>query len=285
MTVQAEHMAKYIKANKKARILAVTSGKGGVGKTNIICNLGILLAKAGAKVTLIDADIGLANVDSVLSIYPEYTLNHVLSGEKSLKEIVVKGPAGVSVVPGGADVVDLALLEEDRLKNIVEQFSDFEKTSDFILIDTGAGISLSVLVFVLAVPELLVVTTPEPTAIRDAYTILKIAVSNSYSVDAKLLVNMATSEEEGQMTGEKIRTVMKRFLDYDLECVQSLPYDHVVPKAVKEGIPFSVGAPDSLVSNCLKNTSDMYFGRAQRRQRDISDIFGDLVRFVKRAVS
>ncbi|MGI6225623.1 MAG: MinD/ParA family protein, partial [Peptococcales bacterium] len=159
--------------SRLTKVITVASGKGGVGKTNFTLNFGLALAELGQKVLILDADLGLANVDVILGIVPKYNLLHVINDEKELSEIVIEGPKGIKIIPGGSGIYELADLKEWQLERFLIRLTTLEKEYDYLLIDTGAGISKNVLDFALAADEIFIITTPEPTSITDAYGLIK----------------------------------------------------------------------------------------------------------------
>ncbi len=200
----------YADIDGQARVIAVTSGKGGVGKTNITVNLALALINMGKRVLIIDADIGLANIDVLLGVVPQYDLSAVFQGEKKITEVVSEGPGGIKFIAGGT--VDGFLgLKDWQLENIISNFVELEEFFDIILIDTGAGVSQNVLSFVLAVNEVLVITTPEPTSIADAYGIIKVISGRNTSARTRLLVNRADRESDAIATSKRLQMVAKKF--------------------------------------------------------------------------
>ncbi|MGE5604908.1 MAG: MinD/ParA family protein [Bacteroidota bacterium] len=252
MADQAERLREIVKENmtnqNSARVITITSGKGGVGKTNFAVNLGIALSKLGQKVLLVDADLGLANVDVMLGLIPKYNLGHVLLGEKKIADIIINGPAGMKIIPSGSGMYKLANLSDKKLAQCLEYLNQLEKSTDFILIDTGAGLSKNVLKFVLAAGEVIIITTPEPTAITDAYGIIKVITASKRDLPIQVVVNMVKNEKEAEEVMERLSAVSQRFLGMDLERLGFIPIDAVVPKAVKEQQPFILGHPRSMVA-------------------------------------
>lgn len=255
MADQAERLRAIVKENtinkKLARVITITSGKGGVGKTNFAINLGIALSKLGQKILLVDADLGLANVDVMLGMIPKYNLGHVLLGEKKIADIIINGPAGMKIIPSGSGMYKLANLGDKKLAQCLEHLNELEKSIDLILIDTGAGLSKSVLKFILAAGEVIIITTPEPTAITDAYGIIKVITASKRDLHIRVVVNMAKNEKEAQEVMERLSVVSQRFLGMDLEGLGFIPIDTVVPKAVKEQQPFILSHPRSLVAQSI----------------------------------
>ncbi len=228
---------------KHARTVAVTSGKGGVGKTNIVTNLAIALARRGKKILLVDADLSLANVDVLLGLQPKFNLSHVVSGEKRLREIVLEGPHSIRLVPAASGVQEMADLREDNLQTLIADFSDFDQEFDLILIDTAAGISESVLSFAVASQEVLLITTPEPTSYVDAYQMLKNLHRYTPHQPVHLIVNMATSEKEGRQTADFMREMADKFLQHSLNHIGTILRDPDVPASIRLQKPFLEESP------------------------------------------
>jgi len=260
MADQAERLRAIVKENmtnaNPARVITVTSGKGGVGKTNFTVNLGIVLAKLGQKILLVDADLGLANVDVMLGMIPKYNLGHVLLGEKKLADIIINGPAGMKIIPSGSGMYKLANLGEKKLTQCLQYLNELEKTSDIMLIDTGAGLSKSVLKFVLAAGEVIIITTPEPTAITDAYGIIKVIASANRDIPIKVVVNMVKNEKEAEEVMERLSAVSQRFLGLDLVKLGFIPVDTIVSKAVKEQQPFVLAHPRSAAAQSINQIAN-----------------------------
>lgn len=245
---QAERLRELVRTKvheRQTRVIAVTSGKGGVGKTNLSVNLGIALAQAGASVLLVDADLGMANVDVLLGVVPKYGLSEVVSGRRTMEEIIINAPHGLKVISSGSGDDKLANLDESQLQICVEQLNNIGKDTDIILIDTGAGVSRNVLKFVMAADEVIVVTTPEPTAITDAYGVIKILANSKREFAIWLVINMIDSDREGKQVMERLAVVSKRFLDLEVNNIGYIPRDLNVPKSVKEQQPFILCRPRS----------------------------------------
>jgi flagellar biosynthesis protein FlhG len=233
----------------RAMVLAITSGKGGVGKTNIAVNLSICLAGIHKRVVLMDADLGLGNLDVLMNLNSRYTLAHVLAGRKSLEEIIQLGPAGVEVLSGGSGIEELANISLFQRQRLVEELDKIQHRADVIVIDTGAGIHATVIGFCLASDHTLVVTTPEPTAITDAYAMIKILVGKKYDGKISLLVNMADSIAEGRKTYRQISEVATRFLNTPVYDAGVLCRDELVCSAVRRREPVVLAYPNSAITD------------------------------------
>lgn len=236
---------------KHARVIAVSSGKGGVGKTNLSVNLALSLCKLGRSVILFDADLGLANADVLLGLQPRYNLTHFFQGSRSLAEIVCEGPLGLKVIPTGSGISQLADLGEQERERLLSHFDLIEDQADFLVIDTGAGISKNVLSFAMAADEVLVVTTPEPTARLDAYGLIKVLAQERYPGQLKVIVNMAENSAEGEEVCRLMETMAGRFLNIHVQALGVVLRDRAVTQAVRAQKPFALMAPDSAPSKAL----------------------------------
>lgn len=216
------------------RVIAVTSGKGGVGKTNVSVNLCVSLANSGKRVMLMDADLGLANVDVLLGLHPQQNLSHVLDGEATLEEILLTGPGGMKIVPASSGTKRLAELSTMEHAGLIRAFSELSHDIDTLVVDTAAGISDSVVSFSRAAQEVLVVVCDEPASITDAYALIKL-LSREYGIQHfRVLANMAHSAQEGRELFNKISRVTDRYLDVTLEFMGAIPYDDYLRKAVRK---------------------------------------------------
>jgi len=226
-------------------IVAVSSGKGGVGKTTLVANLAIALSRLGKRTCIIDGDLGTANVDVLLNLSPPFNLAHVIHGERHMLEILVEGPEGVIVLPGGSGFQDLTTLDRTSFEALMDQFLELEAYSDYILIDTGSGLSPSVTNFVLAAGEGLLITTPEPHAVMDCYALIKVLASQGFEGKLGLVINRVESESEGREVGRKMMFASERFLGMELEVVGCIPDDPAVPRSVRRQIPVIIDDPRS----------------------------------------
>ena len=233
-------------------VLSVTSGKGGVGKTSIVVNMAILLASRGKKVLVLDADLGLANVDVMLGLAPKLTIKHVLDGQCSLADIVLEGPGGIKIIPASSGIQELSELKPEQQISIMDALDHFDSDIDFMFVDTGAGISKNVMYFNAASQRIIVVATPEPTSITDAYALIKV-LCRQYGIKRfDLIVNNVTSKSEGDQVAEKLSLVCERFLgDVALEILGSIPHDKTIPECIKAQKAFVDVHPQSEVTKRL----------------------------------
>ena len=237
------------------RVIAVTSGKGGVGKTNLSVNLGLALSELGRRVALLDADMGLANVDVLLGMYPKFNLSHVLKGEKTLTEIIVQGPSGLKVIPASSGLQHMSDLSTVEQAAIIRAFSDFDQDLDVLIVDTAAGISPSVVNFARACQEVIVVVCDEPTSLTDAYAFIKL-LNRDYGLRRfHILTNMVSSAQQGQALFQKLTKVTNRYLDVALNFAGAIPYDDYLRKAVQQQNPVIAAYPRSKASLALKNVA------------------------------
>ncbi len=259
------------------RVITITSGKGGVGKTNLSVNFALSMASRGKNVLLFDADLGLANVDVMLGMIPKYTLLNVLNGQKTLQEIILEGPGGIRLVASGSGgVQELADLNETQRGRFLEALLDLQKQSDVILIDTGAGLHPNVLAFVLAAEEVVIVTTPEPTALMDAYGMIKILYREKQNPLITVVVNMASNQAEADEAGKKLVILSKRFLDLEIKYLGFVPRDPAMIRAVREQKPVLISAPLCPAAVSLGNLSDQLLSGKDPRAE------GDLINFFKK---
>lgn len=240
---------------ERAMVLAITSGKGGVGKTNIAANLSICLAGAFKRVLLIDADLGLGNLDVVMNLNNRYNLSHVLAGRKSIEEIIQLTSEGVEVICGGSGIEELANISPFQRQRLVDELDRLQHRADVIVIDTGAGIHATVVGFCLASDHTLVVTTPEPTAMTDAYAMIKVLAGKHYTGRISLLVNMADSIVEGRKTYRQIAEVAARFLNTPVYDGGVLRRDELVGSAVRRREPVVLAYPRSVIADCFATIS------------------------------
>lgn len=248
---QAAGIRKMKKMNP-VRVIAVTSGKGGVGKTNLSVNLGLALSGLGQRVALLDADMGLANVDVLLGMYPKFNLSHVLKGEKTLNEIIVEGPAGLLVIPASSGLQNMSDLSTIEQATIIREFSSINQNLDVLIVDTAAGISPSVVNFARACQEVIVVVCDEPTSLTDAYAFIKL-LNRDYGLNRfHVLTNMVATAQQGMALFQKLTKVTDRYLDVTLNFAGAIPYDEFLRKSVQKQNPVVVSFPDSKSALAVK---------------------------------
>lgn len=257
---QAENLRKLITKRKSmydskknlssdnTRVITVTSGKGGVGKTNFTINLALSLCKSGYKVAVLDADIGFANIDVMLGIMPKYTLIDVINGNKNILEIIEDGPYGLKIIPGGSGLDDIMRLDIDKLNLLTNQLIKLEQYIDIIIIDTGAGISNTVINFAGSSDEIILVITPEPTSLTDGYAMLKVINNKVKKDNIKIVVNRVKNERESIEVFNKLNNVSRRFLNLGLENLGYLYESKLVINSVKKQKPFILADPKSNIS-------------------------------------
>jgi len=253
MIDQATQLRSLVRQQRRQRasVIAITSGKGGVGKSNVAVNLSIKLASVGKNVVLLDADLGLANADVLCNIDLPYNLSHVIARKRELHEVMVTAPGGFKLIGGASGLARMADLTDFDRQRIVESLMAVEYSADTIVIDTGAGISPNVLSFTRAADHVLVVTTPEPTAITDAYAVIKVITKDGLDRRISLLVNQVKSAAEGRMVHERVAKVAKNFLGVNVLDAGHLVMDDHVRRAVIQRVPFLLSAPKSAASFCV----------------------------------
>ena len=244
-------------AKSSARVITVSSGKGGVGKSNFSVNLAIQLIKRGKRCVIIDADFGLANIEVLLGVMPKYSFANVISGEKPIIETVTEGPGGIKFISGGSGFTQLANISDRQISYLIENIAHLDDISDIILIDTGAGISKQVVDFITASNEAVIVTTPEPTSITDAYAIIKkIKEMGNIMPKFNIIVNRAESKKEGDEIFGKLERVCAKFLGIEVNNLGYLPYDQYLVKAVKAQQPVSIMYPNAPVVKNIERISE-----------------------------
>jgi len=263
--------ASAVAGRPAATVLAVTSGKGGVGKTNIAANLAVCLAAAHQRVLLLDADLSLGNLDLLMDIHSKYNVSHVISGHKSMEEIIQDGPKGLRVVCGASGLDRLADISESEQHRFLEHLCRLQQETDTILIDTAAGISRPVVSFCLAADRVLVVTTPEATAMADSYGIIKVLVRKGYAGPISLIVNMARTATEGKETYQRMANVAQKFLRTNLYYAGTLLKDERLCAAVRSRTPVVLAYPKCEISLSLAAIATRLGGA--RRGIDAEDNF------------
>lgn len=267
---------------RSSRVITVTSGKGGVGKTNLAVNLAISLSEYGFKVIILDADFGLANIDVIFGIVPQYTLLDVINSTKGIVEILTEGPKNIKFISGGSGVEQLAKLDKLQLEKFVDNISYLDRLADYIIIDTGAGVSENVLSFVMAADEVLLVTTPEPTSITDAYALIKMVANRDRTKPVKLIVNRAETQLEAENILKKLSLVADKFLSVKLSPLGFVLNDDAVPKSVRMQQPFTVAYPKSGASKQVRDICKKLVQiRVDREQGGVKSFVNKLVSFIR----
>ncbi len=247
----------------RTKMIAVTSGKGGVGKTNVVANLAVCLSEMGKKVVVLDADFGLANIDVLLGLTPRFHLGHVLFGNKTLTEIMVQGPKGIRIIPASSGLQRLSELTEAQRSQLVESFEDLGTDTDYLLVDTAAGISTNVIHFLMAAHEVIVVSAPEPTAIVDAYATIKIILAEDPAKPVHVLINSVQSETEAREVFNQINTVVKRFLNSEVGFLGHVERDGHVRQAVRSQVLVTHLYPNAPASRCFRNLANALANQAK----------------------
>ena len=238
-----------------SRVMAIASGKGGVGKTNIVAGLAMSLAQLGQRVVVLDADFGLANLDILLGLTPIYTLEHVLRGEKLMEEILLDGPFGIKIIPASSGIQELTRLDAAAELRLVQGLQRISQANDWLLIDTAAGIHDSVIKLLMAAQEVLLVTTPEPTALVDVYAMVKVVHLRDPNKPLWLLVNNAQGEEEAEETIEQLQAATKRFLNRELRVLGMVPSDPFILQSVRQQRGVVDLFPQSPAARALKRAA------------------------------
>lgn len=285
---QAEQLRKMVQQSETrpaARVLTVTSGKGGVGKSSISINLAIWLARAGKRVVIFDADFGLANIEVMLGIRPQYNLADLMFRGKELKDIITPGPENVNFISGGSGIQELARMNRDQVLYLTRKLVELDGLADFIIIDTGAGIADNVLEFVAASEEVLLVATPEPTSITDAYALLKAlnrkADFSQGNTAIKMIANRVKNPEDGKNLYENMNTVVGKFLNLSLQYMGAVPQDDQISKAVMKQKPISLINPLAPSAQAIQQLANQLLpsdGTEKRKSKGISQLFSSLIR-------
>jgi flagellar biosynthesis protein FlhG len=286
---QAEQLRNIIKRQNQpdsmSRVITVTSGKGGVGKSNISVNLAINLSRQGKRVVILDADFGLANVEVMLGIRPKYNMADLMFRGKELQDIITKGPENIGFISGGSGIQELTNVTKSQITYLTQKLYELDSLADIIIIDTGAGITDSVLEFVTASSEVLLVATPEPTSITDAYALLKILNRkiefSSNHTAIKMIANRVDSKEAGKQLYTKLNLVVERFLTVKMEYLGGIPQDSYVTKAVMQQKPYSILYPNAPSSRAVYEIANILCDNVSEKTQPsvgIAGLFSNLLR-------
>lgn len=265
----------------KTRVVSITSGKGGVGKTTLAVNLALAAQMSGLSTVIFDADLGLANIDIVLGLFPRFNLMHVLQEEKTIGEILCVGPEGLRLVAGGSGWAELANLTKPQLGRFIAGLAELDNTTDLILIDTGAGLADSVLGFLYASQEIIVVTTPEPTAITDAYAVIKL-MSQQEGKQIHVVVNRAQNQQEAEAVYGKIAATANRFLGIIPNFAGWVPEDSLATRAIISQQPILLKYPNSRVASAIRQLRGSLFANLSTDvvpEAGLRSFFSRLTRF------
>ncbi|MCH8979887.1 MAG: MinD/ParA family protein [Armatimonadetes bacterium] len=241
------------------KILAVASGKGGVGKTTISANLAITLAEYGHTVLVFDADLGLANVDVLLNLKPQATLKHVVADELALKKVVLAGPAGIDIIPGGSGVQELVGIDQEQLDKLIGHLASVMKGYDYVIFDTASGLDKNVIAFLLAADRTMVVCTPDPTSIMDAYATTKSLFAVRPDADVALLVNMADDLRQGEVVFNRLKAIVGQFLNKEISFAGCIAWDHTVIAAARARESFVLCFPKGKATEQIDAVAERVF--------------------------
>ncbi|MBE5869663.1 MAG: MinD/ParA family protein [Lachnospiraceae bacterium] len=267
-----------------ARVITVTSGKGGVGKSNVSVNLAVQMKKRGLRVVILDADFGLANIEIMFGTVPEHNLSDLIYKGKSMKDIITWGPGGVGFISGGSGIAGLSNLSREDFTYIVQNLAELDTIADVIIVDTGAGISDAVLEFLVAGGEIILVTTPEPTSITDSYSLLKMLNSHprfqKESAQLRVLTNRVESEKEGRALFDKLNAVVSKYLKLPMSHLGSVPQDNQLVKAVLQQTPVSLQSENAKSTRAFMEITDRLLAgetASQVKKRGIAAFFSHIV--------
>ncbi|MDV2685448.1 MinD/ParA family protein [Alkalihalophilus lindianensis] len=267
MNDQAESLRRIVNPHHQgsAKVIAVVSGKGGVGKSNVCLNFALTLRDTGEKVAIIDMDMGMGNLDILMGVTASHHIIDMLKNQLTIWDIVEKGPKEISYLAGGSGLSEFVELDSEQMERFFTQLGALEHEFDYVFLDMGAGATKETIKFILAAHEILVITTPEPTAITDAYAMVKYIHLEDEDKQLSMIVNRAETTREGDQTATNFMRVTKQFLDKEIQLLGSLPDDRTVSRAVKAQTPFVLFAPRSEVSVAMKSLVNHYLGESSNQ--------------------
>ncbi|KOP67653.1 cobyrinic acid a,c-diamide synthase [Bacillus sp. FJAT-18019] len=272
-----------VKSNRTAKIITVSSGKGGVGKSNFTLNFALTMQAMGKKVLVFDADIGMANIDVLMGVSSQYSLYHLLRGEKKIEDVIQYGPNKLPFIAGGSGLADMMSLSEAEMDYFITEIERIASEMDYIIFDTGAGLSKENMKFIVSADQCLVVTTPEPTSITDAYALIKVVHGMDNQVPFSLVVNRAGDEQEAREAANKIILTAQRFLDLDIQLLGSIADDTHVVQAVKRQVPFTAAYPRCNASSDIRRIALRYMAVPTATESETpKGIKGFMSRWLKR---
>ncbi|WP_027624816.1 MinD/ParA family protein [Clostridium lundense] len=253
--------------NKGVKIITVTSGKGGVGKSNFVVNLAIAIQMKGKKVMIFDADVGMGNDDVLMGFLPKYNVNDIIFNNMNIEDVLIEGPYGVKLLPGGTGLTKVEEITEEKREKFINKIKELNDL-DYIIMDTGAGISKSVLGFIACSEDLIIITTPEPTSLTDAYSLLKAVDHFEIKSSAKVIINRTLSFKEGIETYNKFSNTVNNFLNMNLEHLGNLSDDRKLVEAVRKQKPFIISFPNSSVSKEIMSIANKIMGQKEEHTGD-----------------
>lgn len=283
---QAEMLRKLIKTkgNKKFpfKVITVSSGKGGVGKTNFTSNLAVALSKKGMRVAILDADFGMADVDIIFGIKSKYNIYDMLYKGKSMEDITITTTEGIRIIPGGSGILELSEIEDSKIEKLMQEFSKINNI-DILLIDTGAGVSKNILNFIELSDEAVIVTNTEPTSLTDAYGLIKVLVNNKLNSSINIIINRVKNIKEAKETFEKLSRTIEVFLETKVNYLGFITEDSKVGQAVKEQQPFVSAYPKTDASLCMFSISSKILGENDKpKNSSINDYLSKLLKIMRR---
>ncbi|MCW3792177.1 MinD/ParA family protein [Paenibacillus sp. LS1] len=268
---------------RSSKIITVASGKGGVGKSNFTLNFALALQGLGKKVLVFDADIGMANIDVLMGTSSSYNLYHLLYRQKSIREIIQLGASGLPYIAGGSGMKELFSLSDRDLEFFASQVEDIAQEMDYVIFDTGAGLSRENMTFIGAADECLIITTPEPTSITDAYALVKVMHGQENATPFRMIVNRVEDEREAERVADKIAGVARRFLQTDIPLLGYISEDAQVVKAVKRQMPYSLAYPNAKASKDIEKLALRYLAvPATPESGTLTGIRGFMNKWLKR---
>ena len=265
LTLKTEKKPIVRKENRPTQVITITSGKGGVGKSNFALNFALSLLEHNKKVLLFDVDVGFANIDLLMGFSPKQTLIHLMEERLSIWEVIEKGPHGLEMIAGGSGFNRVFQLDEEQMAHFLEQLSELQGYTDYIILDTGAGLSPDSLRYIMAADEVILITTPEPTSYMDAYAVLKSVHHYDPGLTFKLIINRCMSVKEGKQTFHTLHSVANQFLKKEIYSLGFIPEDAKVNRAVKAQIPFVLEYPESKAAKAIREITATFLNLPLKR--------------------